>query len=97
MNKEYIIYINGVVPRKNSKEISSHKINLYCKEIMENVKIGENFVFRPLNFTNPTVKTHKEKSYQNKEMIYEKKFVEIIDHINNSCKTIVHIYIKENK
>lgn len=95
--KIFKLYINGKQPRSNSQELSELKIVKYCEKILENVAVGECFVFRPLIYNTEGKYTPKKyvNSYHNKEMLFEKKQVELMDDINGLVTAIITIYLKD--
>lgn len=95
--KMFKLYINGKQPRSNSKELKESKIIRYSEQIIENISVGETFIFRPLTYIENKDSCPKEyvKSYHNKEMLFEKKEVELLDDINSRVTAIISIYLKE--
>lgn len=97
MRKEYRLFIDNKEPRKNSKDLSPSYIQDLCSHINENVNVGEEFVFRPIHFYNEDYNTGKAKSHQNIPMILKKRVVDIVDDMNFSVKSVIHIYIETKK
>lgn len=94
MKEKYVLYINGVKPRKNSKELTSSMIERYCEKIVKHVEVGGTLFFRPLGYAKEDNKSiRKPKSYQDKEMVFEKKIVDLADDVNHQVTPIIHVYL----